>query len=190
MKPIKFHTVRKETFYSIECLPNTFLKVSFDYFPLGKLLRGNEYDLIFSKLYYLFLRSLCFIYWIFHRTISVFIHPYGWCREWNFYDENWYSTLKLFSTEKQYIWHLYHKAANRTDINSRYAPLYMAHMVTNLNSWLKFHIVLATVNPQSKYIHLHTAEKLYFASVFSLKNKENSAGDLGAFYRNLHNSVY
>lgn len=51
MRPMKFHTVRKETFYSIEFLPNTFRKVSFDDFPLGKLLRGNEYDLIFFKLY-------------------------------------------------------------------------------------------------------------------------------------------
>jgi len=41
VKTTKFNAVRKETFYSIEFLPNTF-EVSFHDFPLGKLLTGNE----------------------------------------------------------------------------------------------------------------------------------------------------
>lgn len=52
MKATKFHEIRMETFCSISFLPNIF-KMTFDYFPLGKLLMGNEEELIFLSLNYI-----------------------------------------------------------------------------------------------------------------------------------------
>lgn len=109
IKTTNFHVFYKlETFYNTEFLHRTF-QVSLWWFPwrfssckthCGSWIRFN---FLLFKLDYLFFRRFYLTCWIFSRIITVFIHLYGWYRVWNFYGENWYSTLKLFYAENQYI---------------------------------------------------------------------------------------